>query len=63
MLSVILLPKLLPVVEHGDHLINCWHLDPITLKFNLKGALPYSHQLAQPQTKLLRFVLEQPYSR
>ncbi|XP_063699049.1 mediator of RNA polymerase II transcription subunit 23 [Culicoides brevitarsis] len=63
MLSVILLPKLLPVIEHGDHLVNCWRLDPISLKFCLKGALPYCHQLTQPQTKLLRFVLEQPYSR
>uniref|UniRef100_A0A336LHK9 Mediator of RNA polymerase II transcription subunit 23 n=1 Tax=Culicoides sonorensis TaxID=179676 RepID=A0A336LHK9_CULSO len=63
MLSIIFLPNLLPVVEHGDYVVNSWRLDPITLKLNLKGALPYNQQLTQPQTKLLRFILEQPYSR
>ncbi|CAG2056360.1 unnamed protein product [Timema podura] len=55
-----------PVVEHSgyaDHLINPWKLDPATLKFTLKGNLPYDPELLKPQTGLLRYVLEQPYSR
>lgn len=63
MLSIILLPNLLPIVEHGDQLVHAWKLDPVTLKFNLKGALPYCNQLLKPQIKLLRYILEQPYSR
>lgn len=58
--------SMLPVVEHsgyGDHLITPWKLDPNTLKLTLKGNIPYPKQLLQPQTKLLRYVLEQPYSR
>lgn len=57
---------MLPVVEHtgyADHLINPWLLDPNTLKFFLKGNLPYDPDLLKPQTELLRYVLEQPYSR
>jgi len=57
---------MLPVVEHSgyaDHLINPWKLDPSTLKFSLKGNLPYDRELLEPQTGLLRYVLEQPYSR
>lgn len=57
---------MLPVVEHsgyGDHLITPWKLDSNTLKLTLKGNIPYHKQLLQPQTKLLRYVLEQPYSR
>ncbi|XP_050057825.1 mediator of RNA polymerase II transcription subunit 23-like [Aphis gossypii] len=58
--------SMLPVVEHsgyGDHLITPWKLDPNTLKLSLKGNIPYPKQLLLPQTKLLRYVLEQPYSR
>jgi len=57
--------SMLPVVEHsgyGDHLITPWKLDPNTLKLTLKGNIPYPKQLLQPQTKLLRYVLAQPYS-
>ncbi|KAL3221335.1 hypothetical protein MRX96_005071 [Rhipicephalus microplus] len=31
--------------------------------FTMKGQLPYSAEVQQPQTELLRYVLEQPYSR
>ncbi|XP_063986050.1 mediator of RNA polymerase II transcription subunit 23 [Diachasmimorpha longicaudata] len=58
--------KMLPVVEHtgyADHQINPWLLDPSSLKFSLKGSLPYDADLLKPQTELLRYVLEQPYSR
>lgn len=48
---------------YADHLINPWKLDPTTLKFSLKGNLPYDEELLQPQTQLLRYVLKQPYSR
>lgn len=66
MTSMIGHSSMLPVVEHsgyGDHLITPWKLDPNTLKLTLKGNIPYPKQLLQPQTKLLRYVLEQPYSR
>lgn len=66
MVSIIGHSKMLPVVEHtgyADHLINPWLLDPTTLKFSLKGNLPYDPDLLKPQTELLRYVLEQPYSR
>ncbi|XP_075225803.1 mediator of RNA polymerase II transcription subunit 23-like [Lycorma delicatula] len=66
MVSIIGHSKMLPVVEHSgyaNHLINSWKLDPTTLKFSLKGNLPYEKSLLEPQTGLLRWVLEQPYSR
>lgn len=66
MVSIINHAKMLPVVEHtgyADHLVNPWLLDPSTLKFSLKGALPYDADLLKPQTELLRYVLQQPYSR
>jgi mediator of RNA polymerase II transcription subunit 23 len=66
MLSIIGHSYMLPIVEHSgyaDHLINPWRLEPNTLRFSLKGNLPYDAELIQPQTNLLRFVLEQPYSR
>lgn len=66
MVSIIGHSRMLPIVEHSgyaDHLINPWKLDPATLKFSLKGSLPYDRELLEPQTALLRYVLEQPYSR
>ncbi|XP_065086456.1 mediator of RNA polymerase II transcription subunit 23 [Ochlerotatus camptorhynchus] len=66
MLSIIGHSSMLPIVEHSsyaDNLINPWKLDPNTLKLALRGNLPYEPELLQPQIKLLRFVLEQPYSR
>lgn len=43
--------------------INSWKLDSLTLKFQLKGALPYSPELLEAQPGLLRYILKQPYSR
>ncbi|KAK4327235.1 hypothetical protein Pmani_002291 [Petrolisthes manimaculis] len=66
MLSIVARPKLRPIVEHTGHnspSINSWKLDPLTLKFQLKGALPYSLELLEPQPALLRYILKQPYSR
>ncbi|XP_055535725.1 mediator of RNA polymerase II transcription subunit 23 [Wyeomyia smithii] len=66
MLTIIGHSSMLPIVEHSsyaDNLINPWKLDPNTLKLALRGNLPYEPELLQPQTKLLGFVLEQPYSR
>lgn len=67
MLSIIGHSHMLPIVEHSGyadhHLINPWRLEPNTLKFTLKGNLPYEPELTQPQVKLLRHVLEEPYSR
>ena len=66
MVSIIGHTKMLPVVEHtgyGDHLVIPWLLDRNTLQFTLKGFLPYDPDLTKPQTELLRYVLEQPYSR
>ncbi|XP_008216794.1 mediator of RNA polymerase II transcription subunit 23 [Nasonia vitripennis] len=64
--SIIGHSKMLPVVEHtgyGDHSVTPWVLDRNTLQFTLKGNLPYDPELLKPQTDLLRYVLEQPYSR
>lgn len=66
MVSIIGHSQMLPVVEfsgYADHLINPWRLDPTTLKFSLKGNLPYDDELLKPQIGLLRHVLQQPYSR
>lgn len=66
MVSIIGHSSMRPVVEHSgyaDHVINPWKLETASLKFSLKGNLPYVRSLLEPQTKLLRYVLEQPYSR
>ncbi|KPI96136.1 PREDICTED: mediator of RNA polymerase II transcription subunit 23 [Papilio xuthus] len=66
MVSIIGHSSMLPVVEfsgYADHLINPWRLDPTTLKFSLKGNLPYDDELLKPQIALLRHVIQQPYSR
>lgn len=63
MVSVIGRSKLLPVVGHSGTMGNVWKLDPATAKFSLRGLLPYNKELLEPQTALLRYVLEQPYSR
>ncbi|XP_041358001.1 mediator of RNA polymerase II transcription subunit 23-like [Gigantopelta aegis] len=54
---------LLPVVGHSMSMNNVWHLSKSSLHFQLVGPLPYDKILQQPQTGLLRYVLEQPYSR
>ena len=38
-------------------------MDPLTAKFQLRGLLPYNKELLEPQSNLLKYVLEQPYSR
>jgi mediator of RNA polymerase II transcription subunit 23 len=66
MVSIVGQAEMRPVVEHSgcpEHLVNPWKLDPCTLKFTIKGTLPYSSELLEKQTGLLRYVLEQPYSR
>lgn len=66
MVTVINHSYMLPVVEfsgYADQLMNPWRLDPASLKFSLKGNLPYDEELLQPQIDLLRHVLQQPYSR
>lgn len=66
MVSIIGHHEMRPIVEHSgmpEHLIGPWKLDPMTLKFNLKGTLPYNKQVLDKQTALLKYVLDQPYSR
>lgn len=66
MLSIIGLTKMLPVVEHSgntENLINAWRLESDTLKLHLKGYLPYDDEFLNPQTQLVHYVLEQPYSK
>lgn len=66
MVSIIGHAEMRPVVEHSgcpEHLVNPWKLDPVTLRFSLRGLLPYAPELLEKQTGLLRYVLEQPYSR
>lgn len=68
MLSIIGHSSMYPISEpsslsgYGDS-TNPWRLDPNTLKFSLKGNLPYDTELTQPQIGLLRYVLQQLYSR
>lgn len=54
---------LVPIVGHSLSTSHVWRLNTSTLKFPLNGPLPYDKDLCQPQTGLLRYVLEQPYSR
>nr|XP_022905695.1 mediator of RNA polymerase II transcription subunit 23 isoform X1 [Onthophagus taurus] len=66
MVSVIGHGEMRPVVEHSgcpEHLVNPWKLDPITLRYTIKGTLPYEPDVLQKQSGLLRYVIEQPYSR
>ena len=42
---------------------NVWRLNSNTLSFQLSGPLPYDAELLEPQHGLLRYVLEQTYSR
>lgn len=66
MVSIIGHIHMLPIVEHfgyTDSLIQPWKLDLNTLKFTTRGILPYDPELYQPQKNLLRYVLEQPYSK
>lgn len=64
MLSPIGRPLMFPVVDpsvHGVH--HSWKLEQGSLKLALKGNLPYEKEYTEPQTRLIRYVLEQPYSR
>nr|CAI5826619.1 unnamed protein product [Callosobruchus analis] len=66
MVSIVGQNEMRPVVEHSgcpDHPVNPWKLDPQTLKFSVKGILPFEPEHQEKQTGLLRYVLEQPYSR
>uniref|UniRef100_A0A1A9W3M7 Mediator of RNA polymerase II transcription subunit 23 n=1 Tax=Glossina brevipalpis TaxID=37001 RepID=A0A1A9W3M7_9MUSC len=57
---------MLPIVErfdYADHLMNSRKLDRNILKFILKGSLPYEPELVEEQPQLLRYVLEQMYSK
>jgi len=53
---------LFPIVGHSGS-SNVWNLEPTTLKFPLKGPLPYQKPYNEPQKNLLRRVISQPYSK
>lgn len=68
MLSIIGHSSMYPILEpasasgYGDN-TNPWRLD-MNLRFTtLKGNLPYDSELTQPQVGLLRYVLQQLYSK
>lgn len=66
MVTIINHNHMYPVVEtfgYADHLMNSWKLDPHTLKYNFKGNLPYDIEIVEPQPHLVRYVLDQPYSK
>lgn len=53
MVSVVGQEHMRPIVEHSgcpEHLVNPWKLDPLTLRFTLKGTLPYRTELLSKQT-------------
>ena len=55
---------MLPVVDQSAHGVHhSWKLEQGTLKLPLKGNLPYDKEFTEAQTGLVRYVLEQPYSR
>lgn len=57
---------LLPIFNHfSPSLASTWRIDPETLRFValMKIQLPYDRSFYQSQTKLLRYILAQPYSR
>ncbi|KAG5667969.1 hypothetical protein PVAND_015928 [Polypedilum vanderplanki] len=66
MLSIIgqshMYPILEPATGYGDA-TNPWRLDPNLRFTTLKGNLPYDSELTQPQIGLLRYVLQQLYSK
>ena len=51
------------ITGHNSPSINSWKLDTDTLKFQLKGALPYAPSLLESQPQLLQYILKQQYSR
>eukprot|EP00794_Sanderia_malayensis_P004577 gene4577-5179_t len=55
--------SLLPIVGHSSASATAWKLEPSTLKFVLKGPLPYSKEIVEPQRDLVQYTLAQPYSR
>ena len=63
MVSITGRSRLLPVVGHSMAVGNVWRLTSSSLSFHLSGPLPYDQELQEPQTALLRYVLEQNYSR
>lgn len=66
MVSVAAQDHLRPLIDHfayGDHLMNSWKLDVSTLKFVLKGNLPYGYPYQRKQCALLEYVLGQTYSK
>lgn len=66
MISIVGHVHMLPIVElfgYTETLIFPWKLDLNSLKFTHRGILPYDAELYQPQKNLLRYVLEQPYSK
>ncbi|RWS25306.1 mediator of RNA polymerase II transcription subunit 23-like protein [Leptotrombidium deliense] len=63
MVSIAGRSKLLPIVNYSSTIGNAWKLDPLSAKFQTRCLLPYNKELMEPQTYLLRYVLEQPYSK
>lgn len=66
MLTIIGHSSMLPIVEHfgyADSLISPWRLDSTTLKLTHRGTLPFDPDVYKSQTSLLKYVLEQPYSK
>ncbi|KAH1002628.1 hypothetical protein HUJ04_008697 [Dendroctonus ponderosae] len=66
MVSIIGHSQMRPVIEQSgcpDYVANPWKLDPITLRFALKGTLPYDPELTDKQVGLLRYAIQTPYSR
>ena len=65
-LTVINRPYILPIVDNSSHnglSIKSYKLDCNTLKFVLKGTLPYPSEVMNPQPELLAHVMRQLYSK
>ncbi|XP_037090079.1 mediator of RNA polymerase II transcription subunit 23-like isoform X3 [Pollicipes pollicipes] len=63
MVTMIGRQHMLPIVEHAAQPASSWKLDQTTLRFPVKGNLPYERAVLQPQRALLMHMVRQPYSR
>ena len=71
MVTVVNRHRMRPIVEPTGkaHTVSTWRLDPLSLKFFLRGTLtyertlPFGRDITMPQVEMLRYILRQNYSK
>lgn len=71
MVTVVNRHRMRPIVEPTGkaHTLTTWRLDPLSLKFFLRGTLtyertlPFGRDITVPQIEMLRYILRQNYSK